>query len=440
MPDTTAADIHGNQSLSIALWIKPQAPVRSGETLVARWGMGFREDDQYMLHLSDGGHVVFVVSDGSREEWVMSSVPVRADVWQHVAAVFDHAAQRMELFLDGESVGAKAVSISIQSVSVPLRLGQIGAAENAFLGAMDEVRLYNRPLSPPDDCPLCTPDPHFVVHYPLDGSAEDASGNDKHGVLTDVVAVADRHGVPGKACAFNGTSSVVTVPDTTAADIHGNQSLSIALWIKPEAPVRSGETLVARWGMGFREDDQYMLHLSDGGHVVFVVSDGSHEEWVMSSVPIRAGVWQHVAAVFDHAAQRMELFLDGESVGAKAVSINIQSVPVPLRLGQIGAAENAFLGAMDEVRLYNRPLSAQDIRDQVGLARLSGQLPAASATHFQIQVNGIRGAKYRLQTSSDLRTWEDLAVVQVADGPVTYFVPLGNDSLRAGFYRAVALQ
>lgn len=83
------------------------------------------------------------------------------------------------------------------------------------------------------------------------------------------------------ACACNGASSVVTVPDTTAAEIHGNQSLTIALWIKPEAPVRSGETLVARWGLGFREDDQYMLHLSDGGHVVFVVSDGSHEEWVM---------------------------------------------------------------------------------------------------------------------------------------------------------------
>ncbi|HOY60181.1 MAG TPA: LamG domain-containing protein [Verrucomicrobiota bacterium] len=205
-----------------------------------------------------------------------------------------------------------------------------------------------------------------VALYELDGTGQDSSGNGNHGALTDVVWTEDRSGEAGRACSFNGTSSVITVPHSTTVDIHGTQSLTVAAWIKATAPLRNGETIVGKWGMGFREDDQYFLWLTEEGCPVFIVSDGSHEEQCISSDPIQAGRWHHVTGVFDHGAQHIRLYLDGRLVVDRAVAMSIQSVPVPLRIGQIGAPENAFEGAIDDVRIYDRALSTREVQDLVG--------------------------------------------------------------------------
>lgn len=209
------------------------------------------------------------------------------------------------------------------------------------------------------------PAPHgLVALYQLDGTAEDGSGNGSHGELTDVVWADDRNGVAGQACGFNGVASVITVPHSASLDVHGTQSLTVAAWIKAQAP-HNGETIVAKWGMDFREDDQFMLHLTEEGYPTFMVSDGSHEELVVSAVAVRAGVWHQVSGVFDYGAQRMQIYLDGQLMGDKAVTVSIQSVPVQLRIGQFGAPDNAFEGLIDEVRIYDRALTTQEIRNLV---------------------------------------------------------------------------
>ncbi len=209
----------------------------------------------------------------------------------------------------------------------------------------------------------------LVALYHLDGTGEDSSGNGNHGDLTDVVWTDDRSGEAGRACSFNGTSSVITVPHSTTVDIHGTQSLTLAAWINAAFPLRSGETIVAKWGMGSREDDQYLLWLTGEGYLTFVISNGSQEEQVISSEAVGAGAWHHVAGVFDHGAQRMRLYLDGRLLEEKDVTMSIQSVQVPLRIGQFGSAENTFQGAIDEVRIYDRALSTQEIQHLIAPVR-----------------------------------------------------------------------
>ena len=54
---------------------------------------------------------------------------------------------------------------------------------------------------------------NLVAFYPFNGNANDASGNGNNGTLYNATLTVNRFGFPGKAYAFNGSSTRIEVPD-----------------------------------------------------------------------------------------------------------------------------------------------------------------------------------------------------------------------------------
>jgi hypothetical protein len=117
---------------------------------------------------------------------------------------------------------------------------------------------------------------------------------------------------------------------------------------------------------------------------LFLVSHGSWQNrWKLSLTPGRlprwtvrttsgtadldapsalaVGAYVHLAATYDGAALR--LYVNGQPAGERAHTGAMPATDLPLLLGQMlpGQPEYNFPGALDEVRVYNRALSAAEV-------------------------------------------------------------------------------
>jgi len=96
-----------------------------------------------------------------------------------------------------------------------------------------------------------------------------------------------------------------------------------------------------------------------GGKVAWQVPRERWSHGLYSPEPIPVGAWTHVAATFDN--RTMVLYLNGKQVGELERPGLIRPSRGDLNIGTYGGTRARFQGLLDEIRLYNRPLSPQEI-------------------------------------------------------------------------------
>ena len=202
--------------------------------------------------------------------------------------------------------------------------------------------------------------------------AADSSGNDNTGTLsggpTWVAGEIDG------ALSFGGDAAdqFVDVPDASSLQLPG--SWAVATWVKLSAlPAAAAyDSLVAKSTAGGFAN--YNL-LVDNGHVNAGIG------WMIayngngvgpcgianaeSPTPPSLGTWTHVASVYDATAQTLTLYENGAAV---ATSDETNCAPAhtgggeDLTLGtEYGGGVTMLDGSLDDVRIYNRALSADEV-------------------------------------------------------------------------------
>jgi large repetitive protein len=163
-----------------------------------------------------------------------------------------------------------------------------------------------------------------------------------------------RPGHRGGALALSGTSWV-HVPSSAAYD--ATQGLTLSAWVFwPRATV-AGQVLMARQrGIGL--ENAFWLGF-DRGQLHFSVED----QGIAVTVP--AGRWMHLAGTFD--GKRVIVYLDGVQIGQAAVTVGATAGAGVVSLGaDVNGADSRsgvemFEGGLDEVAIYDRALSPQEI-------------------------------------------------------------------------------
>ena len=88
---------------------------------------------------------------------------------------------------------------------------------------------------------------------------------------------------------------------------------------------------------------------------------------------IALNTWTHLAASYDGAAFR--LYVNGSQVTSRAVSGSVATSTSPLRLGGNTIWGEYFAGVIDEVRIYNRALSAAEVQADMNTPVSAGAVP-----------------------------------------------------------------
>jgi hypothetical protein len=235
--------------------------------------------------------------------------------------------------------------------------------------AMDASSSTSDGTAAPSDAASVCPAPvaDLLAYFPLDdgagSTATDCSGNgvklDIRG--TDVQWIA---GHTGGALAFGGVSGCAEVPLPTppALSFDGTKAFTVALWVRldaystawPRAFVagHTADPSKAGWRMGIENSSRaynFVFGSADGG-----TAQGTGANSVVT------GTWHHFAAVFAVGIGTTSIVLDGVVKSTAPAAPFVQDT-LNVRVGCSSDNQNFLIGAVDELRIYDRALTATEI-------------------------------------------------------------------------------
>ncbi len=157
------------------------------------------------------------------------------------------------------------------------------------------------------------------------------------------------------ALSFNGTNASVTVPDSATLDL--TTGMTVEAWVRPSTG-NTWQTAVAKEQPGNLVYGIYSNTNTNRPSTEVFVGGSTRSVAGTGAVPL--GVWSHLASTYDGTTLR--LYLNGAQVSQLAASGSILTSTSPLRIGGNGIWSEWFNGLIDEVRVYNRALSAAEIQ------------------------------------------------------------------------------
>ena len=196
-------------------------------------------------------------------------------------------------------------------------------------------------------------------------SAADSSGNGNTGA-TQSGPTWTTNGMNGGALTLNGTTQYVLVSDAASLQLAG--SWTVSSWINLNALPASGTVAPLLNKNGPTSHLNYGLYVDNGsvsaglGWVIDfnkITSFANHFAKYVTT--INTGTWYHVAGVYDSVAQTLTVYLNGVSVATNSVAgfVPASGAGSGPTLGAAGQFTN---GTIDDSRVYNRALSAADIK------------------------------------------------------------------------------
>ena len=214
----------------------------------------------------------------------------------------------------------------------------------------------------------CLPAPVGLAGWwPGDGNANDIAGTN-NGTLQGG-ATANAVGFVGSAFSFDGTNSYVQIPNAPALR---PTNLTIEAWVLftsldsgGNGPPAGQQYIVFKQNSLASPFEGYTLfkdRIAGGDVLTFTVSSalGQIAE-LQSTTRVTAGVWYHVAGV--RGSNYLQLYINGQLQGQTSVGFAQDYGNTPLYFGTSGQSywDRKFKGLLDEVSLYNRALSSDEI-------------------------------------------------------------------------------
>ena len=192
--------------------------------------------------------------------------------------------------------------------------------------------------------------------------ARDASGWGNDGTLVDLApATAWVMGGPsGGALSVQGMGSVV-VPASESIDSITRQ-VTVAAWVFLEGPIDEYGTAISRQ-VGTSYEQHYHLAINaDDRPTMYITADT--KVFLAGPTAIPRQTWVHIAGTYDGG--RARLYRDGAEVSSAAQSGRFadESAPVIIsgNVDEVSDRAESFPGRLDEIMLYRRALTPEEIR------------------------------------------------------------------------------
>ncbi len=203
----------------------------------------------------------------------------------------------------------------------------------------------------------------LVAAYGFDegsgASVSDRSGRGNDGVISG--ATWSTAGRFGKALSFNGTSSWVTVNDSASLDL--TNGMTLQAWVYPTTALTGWRTVMMKEQPGAIV---YYLDANSDSSVPAMGVYAGADRGLYGNAQVPANTWTHLAATYDGTTQR--LYVNGVQVASRAQPGSITVSSSPLRIGGNSVWGEYFQGYIDEVRIYNRPLTTGEIQTDMNEA------------------------------------------------------------------------
>jgi len=379
--DTAALD--QNDRFSLSIWAKPDA---AGDAYI------IYRANAYYLKLTSSCAVEGAIYYSSAWQTITSSaISCNGSAWTHIEMTYDKDAggtDELKLYLNGALSSAGDHSASIADTNTDLYIGaQDSTPTLPFDGKIDDLRLYQYARTADEvksdyNDGLAAhlgknnqKDDGLVAYWNFEeGSGQtvyDRSGNGNDGTLgSDISGINPvftsgytSNGPGGTALKFTGfvgenvsdftggnVGNYVQIPYSESLDSEISNSFSIEAWVYHTDNTSYGDDILERVYI-------YSFGISSSSLLTFY-GNGLNPSTVSTTEPLGYNKWYHVAVTYN--GNMLKLYVNGVPKASESVTGSLNTGPQVTYISRY--AGSAFNGIIDEVRIYNRALSADEIR------------------------------------------------------------------------------
>lgn len=186
-------------------------------------------------------------------------------------------------------------------------------------------------------------------------TAVDASGHGRNGVINGDPQCVD--GILNKSFSFLGAMEENIKIDTFPQI---KKSLSISAWINPNGFQFEINPIVTR---GESSQEAYTLWASYNSVSLLLNWNSPEQIWCTAPVNIKDNKFYHVAATYNYNLGKVSLYMNGKRVGGCSYTSELYAQTEPLYISSsYPGSEEYFKGIIDELRVYNRALTATEVQ------------------------------------------------------------------------------
>lgn len=187
----------------------------------------------------------------------------------------------------------------------------------------------------------------LLAYYPFSGNANDASGGDNNGAVNNAILTSDRFGNPNSAYNFNGVDSFIGI-----LKLQDQSILTVSLWFNTEdTSIAKDQTIYGANNQSYASRALYIRNSK------LLINNPSYQ---YTGVTVHKNTWTHAVVVY--SAIDTQLYINGNIIWSVPLPPNRMNEP-NWRIGSDieNGSVSPFKGSIDEVRVYNRVLTASDV-------------------------------------------------------------------------------
>jgi len=338
---------------------------------------------------STAGNIVARIADENNNVGTALWTGTNDSQWHYASVVVDRANNTMHLYGDGVLRSTADIStIGSLSTSAALQFGARSGGNN-YAGSIDDVRIYNYARTPEQirqdmegagqaTAAGADPLPQPVAHWSFD-EMQGQTAHDKTENTNATLGNNDNPGTddptwkPDNDCQINGCLSfdgndyVHKYTSSGSPLIISNQSITLSAWVFPtEYPASRGGVFGRRYASVY----SYGISLGSSGQFYTMIRNSTTAQYYNSNVSVPLNTWSHLSSVIDDNGSdtTIRYYINGQLVHTltNAQRIGSTNDTEPIEIGtESHTYSNYFLGLIDEVKIYNTALSAEQVRQDM---------------------------------------------------------------------------
>ncbi|MBI4136713.1 DUF2341 domain-containing protein [Candidatus Roizmanbacteria bacterium] len=378
---------------TVSFWAYP-ANTNVGKMAISKYQDDTTEDGWRVLFASDGT-IIPLIKNSAGTGFSPPVTSYSANTWVQVVVTWDTTGE-FKFYTDGVYRGNTTLSGTFsgntRGVSIGRGLDSGGSTNSPFNGEIDDVRIYNRVLSPGEVQALYNWAPEPVVYHKFDegtgtASVVDSSGNEASGTINGTITNSNWvNGKFGKAFNFTG-DDYITSTDTIS--VAGQSQFTVTAWVYlhslgtthnifAEYIAASGST---RASFVIDSSNQIALNVRDDD------GDGGTTNCISDARTLTANTWTHIAVVYNADINRHKSFINGVPITDSGsggcnnpfgTGINSNKP----KIGTFDGSSNFLNGYIDDFKMYHYARTDGQIIEDMNGGHPVGGSPVGSAVAY----------------------------------------------------------
>ena len=358
-------------NFSIFMWINPENPSLYYRVLYEKAGQF-----EYLFWNTNSKLMVKVGADTTS-----SNTVIPANEWSYVGITFNGT--NIIYYLNGQDDGGFYKGSNYASSSSASMIGIRGTLALDYLGSIDEVLIYNKSLTASEVEQLYKAglsqhaNANVTLHtrtadsynlsdaglvslwsFNADNSttAFDETGRNNGTRQGSIADATEGNGTVGKGYSFDGVNDYINISDDSSIRFNGaTDDFTMSIWTRFDTD-RTYNTLIDKRDAN---NDGYLVLLNSG----VVQCSLDYKDMVGTTILDTDNQWHHIVCSIDKDGTSY-IFIDGVQDASYSFAGEVIDTSIDVYIGRASYIASYYTaGAIDEVRIYNRSLSADEIQN-----------------------------------------------------------------------------